>query len=136
MDYGTVRWIVNSEYTGQPVYWTKHHYVANDGDKTLCGVRIPKTREGIVEPDFGCGAGDPFCERCEAIAEKSEKQDAINERRNRVDVLVAEFRELGNVNPAEIMELDSTLTIQAVIASVKRLGGRKIGNTNWYTFRR
>lgn len=132
-DLATVRWIVNSEYSGQPQYWTRNHYCAGWSEHTLCGIAIPAYREGIVEPDYGCDMDVP-CKRCLAIVEKMEREQAVQQKQTLVDEIVADFKQSGKVNPAEIVEVDRNLTQPAIIASIKRLGGQRIGTTNWYKF--
>lgn len=70
-ELGTVRWTILSEYSGNPLYSTRDHYVG-EKRKTLCGLDIPRHDEGRVEVDYSCGMSDP-CQRCSAAEEKASK---------------------------------------------------------------
>lgn len=73
-----VKWIHYSEYSGEPLSWTKWHYIPDDFEnKTACGVDIPRGDDRLTVVDFNFN--EVTCERCVASLEKRNRANARDE---------------------------------------------------------
>lgn len=83
MEYGTVKWWIYSENTGEPVRWSRSH-LWESVEKTVCGSVIPEDDDRLIIVHWG--VDEVTCDRCYSIKERRYAQQVKQEKSDLFDL--------------------------------------------------
>lgn len=127
-----VKWIHYSEASGEPLSWTKWHYIPDSyQDKTACGVDVPRGDDRLLIVDFDYN--EVTCDRCIASIEKRDKAKSRDES-DQIVWQTATSKEppfgYGAFTTEEVKKA-AGLDGRKVAASLARLGFKRFKSGLW-----